>query len=70
MGFVENIVSRGRELNDPILNKDIDATMSKYDAFHFRETVKRLESDFRDAVYRRVENAFILEKECEDRLYP
>lgn len=69
MQFVENIVKRGRELNDSILNKDLDATMSKYDAFRFKETVKRLELDFRDAVYRRVEGAFILEKECEDRLY-
>ncbi|MCK1999878.1 hypothetical protein MZM54_00590 [[Brevibacterium] frigoritolerans] len=70
MGFVENIVSRGRKLNDPILNRDLDVTMSKYDAFRFKETVTRLESDFRDAVYRRVENAFMLEKECEERLYP
>lgn len=68
MSFVEEIVNKGKELNDTILNRDLEATYSQYSPFkNYKQTLTRLQKDFKEAVYRGVYEAFLLEKECEDR---
>lgn len=68
MGFVQEMIEKGNALNDEVLTRDLKATMKKDNPFAFKETVRRLERDFKEAVYRGTYGAFVLEKECEDRL--
>ncbi|MGF7535347.1 hypothetical protein AAGG74_16985 [Bacillus mexicanus] len=53
MGFVEEIINKGKVLNDTILTRDLKANYSQYSAFkNYKQTVEKLQRDFEEAVYR------------------
>lgn len=64
MNFIEKMIQKGMELNDPILTNDLTKIKEQSVGLKPKEIAKKLESAFRTANYNGTYNAFVLEREC------